>query len=349
VKSQEILFSPEQRAIVTLNPTAAAVWRALDRGLTPPAVAWEMAHRCAGLREAAEFVDAALAEWLRLGLVRPSVGPERRALAQTVRLHDLRARVDYPDVVATSTADVFRHLEVDGDTADVAFEFVEYRGRMHLFRNGEWLRLCAPDEMPPVLKGHLLAEVLERGNYELALHAASLDRAGRMLLLCGIPGAGKSTLTQALVHAGFDFAGDDVTLLLLGGLAVGLPFAPAIKAGAWPLLAQYLPGLAGAPVFRRPDRRRVRYPVPEAALPCVPRPVGWVVLLDRRPGAQPRLAPVEPSEALTGMLNGAFAVEEELTEAGFAALVSIIASAPVFSLTYSGLEDAVRLLSDTCA
>jgi hypothetical protein len=348
LKTQEILFSPEQRAIATLNPTAAAIWRALDRGMSPPAVASELAQRGAGVREAREFVDTALAEWLQLGLVMPSVGPERGALAQIIHLHDLRARIEYPDAKAAATANVLRHLEVDGETADVSFEFVEYRGCMHLFRNGEWLTLCAPDEMAPVLKGHLLTEVLERGSYELALHTASLVRSGRMLLLCGSPGAGKSTLTQALVHAGFGFAGDDVALLLMGGSAVGLPFAPAIKAGAWRLLAQYLPGLASAPVFRRLDRRRVRYPVPETSLPCTPRPVGWVVLLDRRAGAQPRLTPVEPVEALTGMLNGAFAVEEELTEAGFAALVSIIASVPTLSLTYSGLADAARLLSDTC-
>ena len=352
VKGQDVLFSPAQRAIFTLNATAADIWRALKCGLTPAAIASEIARRGTDAPEANELVEAALGEWLQLGLVRPSlgptIGPRRGAVTRTVAVHNVRARIDYPAAVAVPSAEVFRHLEVGSQPADVVLQFVEYGGAVHLFRDGEWMQLCASDEIAPVLKAQLLTEVLERDGYELALHSASLGRGERNLLLCGNPGAGKTTLTLALVHAGFDFAGDDVTLLFANGLSMGLPFAPAVKAGAWPVLSEFLPDLSAVPIFRRPDRRRVRYPVPKGLLPSVPRPVGWVVLLDRRAKGGARMAQVEPSTALTSLMNGSFSVDEELTDAAFDVLVRIIASAPVYSLTYSRLEDAVKLLSDTC-
>ena len=74
---------------------------------------------------------------------------------------------------------------------------------------------------------------------------------------------------------GFGFAGDDVALIDAKGHCLGLPFAPAVKAGAWRLLAEACPELAAAPVFRRPDRRRVRYPVPKRfEMPSPPRRLG---------------------------------------------------------------------------
>jgi hypothetical protein len=50
-----------------------------------------------------------------------------------------------------------------------------------------------------------------RGKY--GVHAAAVARNGRSLLLPGTSGAGKSTLTIALIRSGFDFLGDDITLL----------------------------------------------------------------------------------------------------------------------------------------
>jgi hypothetical protein len=258
-------------------------------------------------------------------------------------------RVVYPDGDAGRVAEAFRHLEGDpGAEADVLLELVEHGGQVQLFRDGAWLGSCRLDEAATVVKGQLLTEVLERADYELALHGAALVRDDRILLLSGRPGAGKTTLTLALVEAGFGFAGDDVVLLDAAGRGLGLPFAPAVKAGAWPLLAPRFPGLAAAPVFRRPDRRRVRYPVPHATAPQRPRALGWVVLLDRATAGAAALEPIDPAGALRGLLDGAFALERELTSAGFDALTEVVGSAETWRLSYAGLDDAVALLDGAC-
>ncbi|MFC3321589.1 PqqD family peptide modification chaperone [Mesorhizobium cantuariense] len=354
VRGQNILFSPSQQAIFAVNDTAADIWRSLEEGMPPQAISVEMMRNGIDRLEANRHVEAALGDWQRLNLIRPcaplSTSSAQKPVSQVVAVAGLNIRIVYPAACAYPAVTVFRHLEVQRETADVLLEVVEQGGRVHLLRDGEWILSCSLDELPVMLKGQLLTEVLDYGAYELALHAAALFRNERIVLLCGNPGAGKTTLTLALVHAGFGFVADDVTLLDSRGHGVGLPFAPAVKAGAWPLLAEYCPDLDAVPVCRRPDRRRVRFAVPEAfvPLPPAPLPIGCVVLLRRGRDSKASLEPVDPTHALRGLLNGALAPGGELSGTAFDVLIQLIASAETYRLTYSRLDDAVQLITKAC-
>jgi hypothetical protein len=352
IRDQNILFSPSRRALFALNDTGADIWRSLEDGLSPEAISFEIASRGVDRHQAVEYVDAAVRQWERQGLIRLSPAwfstSTHGHVSQVVAVPGSHVRIVYPAAHAFPAAAVFRHLEVRGAVADVVLELVEHGDRIHLFRYRHWILSCSSDELAVVLKGQLLTEVLERGAYQLAVHAAALLRDDRILLLCGSPGAGKTTLALGLVHAGFGFAGDDVTLLDSLGHGVGIPFAPAVKAGAWPVLAEYYPDLDAAPVCRRPDRRRVRYLVPKEFVSPSPRTVGWVVLLRRRANASAILAPVDPVDALRGLLNGSFALGGELTGTAFDVLTEVIRSADVYCLTYSSLGDAIALMQKAC-
>lgn len=354
VRGQNILFSPSQQAIFAVNDTAADIWRSLEEGLPPQAISVEIERSGVDRREANRHVEAALGDWQRLSLIRPRtpLAPSsvQEPVSQVVAVAGLCIRIVYPAAYAFPAISVFRHLEVRRETADVLLQVVEHEGRVHLFRDGDWALSCSPDELPVMLKGQLLTEVLDHGAYELAVHAAALLKNERTLLLCGNPGAGKTTLTLALVHAGFGFASDDVTLLDSRGHAVGLPFAPAAKAGAWPLLAEYYPDLDAVPVCRRPDRRRVRFVVPKEFVPLPPSPVpiGCVVLLRRGHDSKACLEPVDPASALRGLLNGAFAPGRELSSTAFDVLTQVVASAETYCLNYSRLDDAVELITKAC-
>lgn len=352
IRDQHILFSPSRQALFALNDTGADIWRSLEDGMSPEAISSEIANRGVDWHQAVGYVETAVRQWERVGLIWLSPAwfstLSHDRVSQVVAVPGAHVRIAYPAAHALPAATVFRHLEVQGSVADVALELVEHSDSIYLFRHGHSIHSCSSDELATMLKGQLLAEVLERGTYELAVHAAALLRDDRILLLCGSPGAGKTTLALGLVHAGFGFAGDDVTLLDSLGYGMGIPFAPAVKAGAWPVLAEYYPELDAAPVCRRPDRRRVRYLIPKEFVSPSPRPVGWVVLLRRHVNARAVLTPVDPVGALRGLLNGSFALGGEMTGTAFDMLTEVIGSADVYCLTYSRLEDAIALLQKAC-
>ncbi len=354
IAGRNVLFDETDQKLFEINDTAAYIWCAVADGLAQKAILQELRDQGLAPETAQAYVETAVHEWIGLGFMRPapaSAGaflPDQPLVCQDIQVAGTAVRIRYATGLACAVAPVFDHLEVQGIAPDLVLELVERGEQVDLFRNDDWLFSCSHEELATLLKGQLLEEVLGAGIYELALHAASLVRTGRMLLLCGRPGAGKTTLTLALLDAGFGFAGDDLALLDAQGHVSGVPFAPAVKEGAWDLVAAYRPDIYDTAVFCRPDRQRVRYPAPRGLVPASPYPVGWLVLLDRHPEAAATLAPVDPITAVSWTLAEGYAQGRRLTTTGFRAVGRAVDRAEYFRLTYSRLEDAVELLQRAC-
>lgn len=353
VASRNLLFSAATQRLFEINDTAAYLWRSLEHGLGPKAIRDEMVERGLAPAVVEDCLDAAIQEWTQLGLIRPVPGPDcvpgdDAPPIQDTSVAGVATRIRHAPCLARHVAPVFAHLEACGERPEVMLDVVGDGERFDLFRDGNLLSSCHGAEIATVLKAQILDEVLERGTYAVALHAAALVRGGRMLLLCGHPGAGKTTLAMALMQAGFGFAGDDLALLHPEGQVTGVPFSPAVKAGAWKLVAASRPDILDSPIFRRPDGMRVRYPPPHGRAPAGPYPVGWLVLLDRRAGSDVTLTPADPASAVRWMLQDAYTRDRRLTTAGFRAIGRSLAQAGYYRLTYSGLEDAVESLDRLC-
>lgn len=352
IAGRNILFSEADQKLFEINDMAAYIWRSIEDGFKQDVILNEMVAQGVTRRLAETYLNTALLEWTRLGFMKPESMPcalsDKASLCQDIIVTGMSIRIRYATSLASIVAPIFEHLESQTAAPNVILDVSDQGERVHLLRNGSWLCSCSREETATVLKGQLLDEVLEGTDYELALHAAALIRNGRMLLIGGHPGAGKTTLTLALVNAGFGFAGDDLALLNSEGQVTGVPFAPAVKAGAWKLAATYRPDIHRTSIFRRPDRKRVRYPSPLGLVPAAPYSIGWLMLLDRRPGAAASLTPVDPVGAVGWMLQDSHTQSQRLTPRGFKAIGRAIERAEYYRLTYSHLEDAVELLHQTC-
>jgi hypothetical protein len=146
---------------------------------------------------------------------------------------------------------------------------------------------------------------------------------------------------------GFTLLGDDTVLLERSLLVRPMPFAPAIKAGAWTLLAPYHPALSDRPIHVRPDAKKVRYLRPcEVAGESLP--AAWLVFADWRRDTTPPLAALARSEALRRLLACCYAPARALSEDDVARLVTWMGGLACHTLATGDLAAALDALDRLC-
>ncbi|RMF11297.1 MAG: HprK-related kinase A [Alphaproteobacteria bacterium] len=178
-------------------------------------------------------------------------------------------------------------------------------------------------------------------------HAASLMRAGRVLILPGVPGAGKSTLAAALMLDGWTLLSDEYALIdpHVRRLAP-LPRPVSLKNESIAIIRErcHRQGDLG-PVHRGTPKGDVAFLRAPSVAADARWPAGAVVFPEYRSGASARLVRLESVEALTRLLVSAmnFAAQGE---AGMSALALLSNEVPVFALPYERLDDALTLLGE---
>jgi hypothetical protein len=159
----------------------------------------------------------------------------------------------------------------------------------------------------------------------LWLHAAAAALDDLVVLLCGSPGAGKSTLAVQLVDLGWTFVADDVVPVdRTSRLALPMPCAPCIRTG---LLQEG----GDLPVFLEQSKRVV--PVPSGQVATAPQPVGAVVFPEFVQSTAPILSPLSSTSAARSLIAHCLRFDEEkaLTIGGLFRLADAL---PAFHLRY---------------
>jgi hypothetical protein len=134
----------------------------------------------------------------------------------------------------------------------------------------------------------------------LCVHAGVVAHGNSVIVVPGASGLGKTTLTAALVRAGFEYLSDEA-LAIDTGTATVQPFPRplAMSHDSWALVASdvALPPAPGQEVL-----------VPPAAFGTVGEPGGAVsdvLLVNRRPGPV-EIEPATPGDALSELLRRSF-------------------------------------------
>jgi hypothetical protein len=240
---------------------------------------------------------------------------------------------------------VFDHQASRRFQASISYEVSKFGDRVCISRNRARGMIVTYAEAAPALKGFLTEDVLAGMGTDVALHAAFLVKKSRGLLICGVPGAGKTTLALALAETGFDCGGDDIALMDGDGLVRGVPFASALKAGSWNLLAGIRDTIMSRPIHRRLDGKSVRYLAPVQHAPRDAVPLGSIVLLRRRRKGPTVVSQAEPARVLSELLSGAATPTRRLNLTQFENLLSAVTRARSIELTFSRLDEAVEALS----
>jgi hypothetical protein len=193
-----------------------------------------------------------------------------------------------------------------------------------------------------------LMELLERRG-RFSLHAGCLAHDGRGVLLAGPTGAGKSTLTIALVRAGLQFVSDDVVFLAHDGDGVrvlGFPDDIGVTDATAARFQELAPVLDTAPADGFP-KRLTRMEDAFAASPlleCEPAALVFPEVVADRPSA---LTPLDPKQAWLRLVPDVLLTEPAGTQSHLQALAALLAQVRCYRLeSGTDLARAVQLVAD---
>lgn len=206
-----------------------------------------------------------------------------------------------------------------------------------------------PDATPMSLAHGLLAAemgmnlqmALGQKNY-LLLHAATVEKDGRALIMTGESGAGKSTLAALLGERGWRLMGDEFALLDLdSGLLVPFPRAVSLKNGAIRIMEAEVEAARFGPRLQDTPKGEIRHMRPNAdALARMGEGARPALILFPRFGEAAAVRAVGAAEVFM-RLTQASTNYVALGRRGFDALTRLIAANPALAIDYPDTDTAL--------
>lgn len=221
-----------------------------------------------------------------------------------------------------------------------------------------WFRrqaICTFDGVPPFepLPAHQAYALFETSlnwyiysevyNY-LIIHAAAVERRGRVAILPALPGAGKSTLTAALVCHGWRLLTDELALISFdAGKVLPLARPISLKNRSITLIQQIDPNVViggecretakGTVAFMRPPPQSVAR-MNESAPPA------WLIFPQYDEHSSLHVAPLPKAQTFTRLADGLvnYAI---LGLRGFQSLTRLIDQTESYELRYGNLPKAL--------
>jgi HprK-related kinase A len=181
----------------------------------------------------------------------------------------------------------------------------------------------------------------------LMLHAGSVAFGDHAMILPGMPGSGKSTLSAALHLGGARLLSDEFGLVLPeSGAMLAMPRGIPLKNASIEAILEFDPKAPLGPTYPKTRKGRVRHLRPDPAsqgradVPARPR---WLVFPHYQAGASEALSPLARHEAFRRLAFNCFNYKL-LGETAFRAISTIVHEVDCFSMTFSRLDRATALL-----
>lgn len=194
--------------------------------------------------------------------------------------------------------------------------------------------------------------VAGHAHHYLMLHAAVLEKNGRAVVLPGDPGAGKSTLTAALMLSGWRLLSDEITLVDRNdGLLVGLARPISLKNASIDVIRRAFPdAVIGAPAYdtHKGTVAHVRPSADSVARAGEKARPAWVVFPRWRDGSPASLSPHSRADAFLHTASHAFNYSL-LGGLGFELNAALMDACACHDFEYSNLNEALRVFSELAA
>lgn len=218
-----------------------------------------------------------------------------------------------------------------------------------------WLNALTPFKPLPRDQAYAMLEwgmnwcIAGHAHHYLMLHAAVLERGGRALILPGDPGAGKSTLTAALMLDGWRLLSDELTLIDRDdGLLYGLARPVSLKNASIEVIRAHAPAAVLGDVARDTHKGTVSHlkPTPQSVARIgEPARPAWIVFPRWKQNAPARLTPHPKAAAFLHLASHAFNYSL-LGALGFTLTARLMDAASCWDFEYGQLPEALAVFRE---
>ena len=181
----------------------------------------------------------------------------------------------------------------------------------------------------------------------LMLHAGSVAFGEHAMILPGMPGSGKSTLSAALNLGGARLLSDEFGLVMPeSGDMLAMPRGIPLKNASIEAILELDPKAPLGPTYPKTRKGRVRHLRPDRAsraMSDVPARPRWLVFPQYEAGASEVLSPLARNEAFRRLAFNCFNYKL-LGETAFRAIAAIVHEVDCFTMKFSRLDRATALL-----
>jgi hypothetical protein len=267
-------------------------------------------------------------------------------------VEDLGFAIHYPDEeLFASLHPLLEHLNVQHND-------LKMRVSIDLIRSGtswkiKWNDTITEVVIPQVRLAGYLQDMMMTAAFQshpllIKLHAASVEKKGRVVVMPAVAGSGKSTLTASMLRHGFKLFSDEATSMDKNGYVQPLPFSLNIKEGSWDVLAPIYPHLENLDVHSRFDGQNIRFLPPEPMHEGRQK-ASHIVFPRYTPGSRTLLTPLGTTPALLKIKEAGYYVQDNMDDKKFALIIDNLLSLPKYSLVYSDLDEAITMIDDLIA
>ncbi|ASJ74569.1 PqqD family peptide modification chaperone [Granulosicoccus antarcticus] len=182
----------------------------------------------------------------------------------------------------------------------------------------------------------------------IMFHASAVARGNDAILMPAHGGSGKTTLAAYLMHRGYAFLNDDaVPMLAKTAELLPVPVSLSVKAGSWPVLANYFPQLSHLTRYGN-EERQFRYLSPRDGQ-VQKSPVSCRLLIVPEYCEAQKTVAVECLSKVSvfeGIIKSGCSVEQPVQPEILESLVSWVNMVPCYKLTYSSLSQVEAVIDD---
>lgn len=222
------------------------------------------------------------------------------------------------------------------------------QARFELDGHAPFMPMALP-QAAPMLEWGLNWCVTEHGHNYIVVHAAAIERAGRVAILPAPPGSGKSTLCAALVHRGWRLLSDELALIdTERRQLVPLARPVSLKNRSIEVIQNFAPAARFSATVHDTVKGSVAHMKPPAdsvRRDLEPAPLAWLVFPRYQAGAGLEATPVPRSQAFMRLLDHAFNYHLHGTQ-GFECLADMVEQAKALDFVYGDLDAASAFFSD---